>query len=217
VWRVGVLLWNRSKIRAQWLTSLAGVLAGAIALATACHWIALRFFGLLLPLNRTALFYVPLGMLCVGALAAIPIDSRMGRASYHACVAVLSLFALHFALSLRLTYFGEWRYGADIKSVYAALADYNREYCVEQVGSNWLYSSSLNFYRRLSGRESFPEFQPGLPLPGDAAVYVLNGNFDRGFIQAQKLSIVYRSESTDAVIAIRPESLVRRQNNGYCP
>ena len=84
------------------------------------------------------------------------------------------------------------------------------------MGSNWLYSSSLNFYRRLSGRESFAGFQPGLPLPGGAAVYVLNGNFDRGFIQAQKLSIAYRGESTDAVIAIRPESLVRRRANGDC-
>jgi hypothetical protein len=211
-WRLTVLLLNREKPaqeqttheQTRWLKSLAAVLAGAAALATVLHWIAFHAFGLLLPLDRTALFYVPLCTLAFGAMVAIPLESRMGSGSYYACVAVLALFTLHFMYSMRLTYFAEWRYDADMKKVYAALAGYNHEYCVERVESDWFYTNSLNFYRVLSGRESFAEFPHAFFLPEDAQVYVLEANIDRKFIDAQKLTVVFHGESTAAVIAVRP-------------
>ena len=206
-WRLAVLIGNRGKLaeeRTKWLTGLGAVLAGGAALTTALHWTAFHLFGLLLPLDRTALFYVPLCTLAVGAMAAIPIGSWMGRASHYACVAVLSLLALHFALSMRLTYFGEWRYDADMKSVYQALADYAHDYCIDRAASNWVYTDSLNFYRTVSGQHALGEFPPGVALPQDAAIYVLHANVDRKFIEAQKLTVIYRGETTDAVIAARP-------------
>src|SRR5215469_11620269 len=172
-WRLALLLLSREKQtgeQTRWLKSLVAVLAGAAAIATVLHWVAFHAFRLLLPLDRTALFYVPLCTLAVGVMVAIPVESRMGRASYYACLAVLALFALHFMYSMRLTYFAEWRYDADMKKVYSALARYNHEYCVDRVESDWFYTNSLNFYRQLSGRESFSEFPPAFVLPEDAQV-----------------------------------------------
>ena len=118
---------------------------------------------------------------------------------------------------MRLTYFGEWRYEADVRAVYSNLVPYNHRYCVTDVGANWFYSMSLNFYRALSGRESFVPFEPGLPLRTDKQVYVLHGKFDREFINAQNLTVVYRGETTDVVIAVRPELLLPRDSDRSCP
>jgi hypothetical protein len=76
---------------------------------------------------------------------------------------------------------------------------------------------ALNFYRVLSGRESFVPFEPGLPLPVDRQVYVLHGKFDQEFIRVQKLTVVYHGDSTDVVIALRPESLLRVDSSHSCP
>src|SRR5579871_767625 len=205
VWRLVLVIRNKlNGEQARWLKSLAVVLAGAAAIATVLHWIAFHAFGLLMPLDRTASFYVPVCTLAVGAMASIPIESRMGRASYYAFLAVLMLFALHFLYSMRLTYFAEFRYDADLKKVYAALAGYNHDYCVDRVESDWFYTSALNFYRLVSGRESFSEFQRAYVHSEDAQVYVLEANIDRKFIDAQKLTVVFHGDSTEAVIAVRP-------------
>jgi hypothetical protein len=207
--------------RSRWLRDLAIVLASSIALATVAHWLAFRIFGLLLPYNRIALFYVPLFTLFVGTIAAIPIESRMTPVfqgmSQGIGTSVFSLIALHFLLSLRLTYFGEWRFEADEKAVYSKLVSYNHDYCVTDVGSNWSYTMPLNFYRVFSGRENFVQFEPGLPLPVDRQVYVLHGKFDRKFIDDQKLAVVYHGASTDVVIAVRPELLLRGASEHACP
>lgn len=217
--RLTMLILHRRELRderSRWLRDLAIVLASAIALATTAHWLAFRFFGLLLPYNRIALFYVPLFTLFVGAIAAIPIESRMSRMLNGVGISVFSLIALHFLLSMRLTYFGEWKYGAEIRDVYSKLAPYNHGYCVTDVGANWYYSSTLNFYRALSGRESFIPFEPGLPLRTDKQVYVLHGKFDREFINAQQLTEVYHGNFTDVVIAVRPELLLPREPDRPC-
>ncbi len=215
-WRLVTLVVNRQTVAQSPIAGLAAMLGCAIILATLTHWIAFHVFGLLLPYNRTALFYVPLGTLFVGALAAIPVNSRGSRISATACVTVLYAFAGYFLFCMRLTWTGETRFNADVRSAYSVLAPYNHTYCVDTVGVDWLYSSALEFYRVLSARESFTEFLPGLPLPNDLDVYVLNAKGDREFIDAQHLSVVYRGVLSDIVIAIRPNALVRRDAGG-CP
>lgn len=215
-WRIAALLMNRNWVATSALVGMAVMLGSVLLVTTAVHWIAFHLFGLLLPYNRTALFYVPMGTLFVGALGAIPSPSRALRASSIACIGMLSLFAAYFLFCMRLSWSGETRADADVRNVYSALAPYNHTYCVGQVGVNWLYSSALDFYRVMSGRESFSEFQPGLPLPEDAAVYVLNAKFDGKFIEQQRLSIVYRGPLADTVIAIRPDRMVRRDPVGNC-
>ena len=224
-WRLTVVLLNWRRAGESPITGLAAMLGSALVLATLTHWIVFHTFGLLLPYNRTALFCVPLGTLFVGALAAAPANSRASslstgvsaRASAIACVTMLAAFAVYFLFCMRLTWSGEMRPDADVRSAYSALAPYNHTYCVDTVGASWLYSSVLDFYRVLSGRESFTEFQPGLPLPKNLDVYVVNARGDSEFIDAQQLSVVYRGVLTDLVIAVRPDRLKRRAPDGGCP
>jgi hypothetical protein len=220
-WRLVVLVPNRREAGRSPITGLAAMLGSALGIATLTHWIVFHAFGLLLPYNRTALFCVPLGTLFVGALAAIPVNSHASkvsaRASAIACVTVLSAFAVYFLFCMRLTWSGEMRPDADARDAYVALAAYNHTYCVDTVGASWLYSSVLDFYRVLSGRESFTEFQPGLPMPKNLDVYVLNAKGDHEFIDDQHLSVVYRGVLTDLVIAVHRDSLKRRAPDGGCP
>jgi len=84
------------------------VLASIAALALAGHLAAHVFFGVLLPLGRTGLFLAPLG-----ALAPAPIVEAAPGLSGERAWPRLALAALYFLGCLRLTYFKEWRYGAD--------------------------------------------------------------------------------------------------------
>ena len=49
---------------------------------------------------------------------------------------------------------------------------YNHTYGVRHVASNWMYSSSLNYYRAASGRETLMRFPGAILRPGTAAVRV---------------------------------------------
>ncbi len=202
-----MLFLHREKLKdsgTKWLLKLVGVLTGAVVVTLIAHWLAFKIFHLLLPWNRTALFFVPLSTLAIGALAAIP--NRI-------LTPILYLFAIYFLFCLRLTYFKEWKYDADVKNVYAVVAYYNHAYCVEDVPSSWYYVSSLNFYRKLSGHETLAPFESPDALPPDRPAYVLNAAFDHGFLESQHLAVVYRGQQSDAVVAVRPDRLTRKS----CP
>ena len=76
----------------------------------------------------------------------------------------------YFLLCLRLTYFKEWQWDAEVKDAYPVLARYNHEAGVTDVGSDWMYVASLNFYRATSGKETMGEILgPPQPVPGKQA------------------------------------------------
>ena len=120
-------------------------------------------------------------------------------------MACLFLTATYFVFCLRLTYFREWQYQADLKKVYDVVACYNHSRNVRDVETGWWYHGGSNFYRMLSGRETFAPFTSSQPHPSGRPLYILNGVFEQDFIAAEQLKIVYRGESTDIVVAVRPE------------
>lgn len=210
VWRLLLIFRSRSRPRDQyaaWLAALGTVLAGTLALSLSVHRLAYRLFHLLLPRDRTALYLVPLCTLIVGVVAALPLPSRMGRLCRRGLILMLFLVGSYFLLCLRLTYFKEWRWDGDTKAVYSVLAFYNHAYGVRDIPSNWQYVSALNFYRTLSGRETFTEFTNPSEYPAEGQLYVLNGIFDRGFIAERGLEVVYRGEQSEVVVAVKPGTL----------
>jgi hypothetical protein len=183
----------------QWATRrpVAAVALLAILAATiGAHWLLFKSFRILLPMDRTAIWIVPLCTLAIGAAAA-------GR---RVLTVMLYVMSFYFLLCLRLNYFKEWNWDADVNKVYPVLAWYNHTYGVRDVASNWMYGSSLNFYRLQSGRESFGEIESPMQLPRDRSLYVLCYPFDEDFIKCQHLRVVYHAPDTDAVVAIRPEA-----------
>jgi hypothetical protein len=173
------------------------------------HWLAFRFDNVPLPLGRTGIFLIPLCTLVAGVIAAAPARSVLSQWLRRGLTGVLICLAFYFLLCLRLTYFKEYQWDADVKDVYSVLARLNHLYGVTDVTTNGFYAGPLNFYRVLSKKETFSEFTP---LAGDPAVgnsiYVLPGLYYRVFIEKANLMVVYRGKSTDVVVAVKPDGAI---------
>ncbi len=179
----------------------AGI-AGIAGFAVLLHWLAFRFDQLPLPMSRTGIFLLPLCTLAAGAIAAGPGPSILRRGM----TAMLMCMAFYFVLCLRIEYFKEYEYDRDVKDVYTVLARLNHTYGVSDLVASGVYSSSLNFYRVASGKESFGEIRAVAgEFPSGRAMYVVDGPFDRKFIDREGLVVIYVGAWTAVVVAIRPD------------
>ena len=205
VWRVVMLALARRS------NPLAIICGTALLAAAACHQVLKLAYGIPLPLDRTAMWVALLFLTAAGALAAAPLESLVGRMSGKALTAILALIACYNIGCLRLTYFNEWKYDADMKNIYALLAYYNHTYGVTRVSTNWRYVAALNCYRTMSGHETIEEF-PGAPTevnyyPPGYQAYVFFYPMDEDFYKREGLKLVYHGRLSDAAVAIRPEVL----------
>jgi len=187
--------------------------ASIFTLTLAMHWTAFRLFGLLLPKDRTGIYFVPLFMIAAGALAAIPPPSRLGRCLRAGFLGALAIMAVYFLLCLRLTYFKEWYWEADLNKTYAVLSCLNREHHVTHVASTWEYRGPLDFYR-LAQRTSMQEIDDQFD-PQQTQVYVVDTFHSPEAMQRRDLKIFYKSPTTDLVLAASP-SLVAAYAAGTC-
>jgi len=200
----------------RWLAWVAGVATGALAISLSVHAAAFYLFQLPLPKDRTALYFVPLSTLPVGFIIATPMRSRLGRVIRTASMSVVLAVAIYYLSCLRLWYFKEWWWDADVKDAYAVLAEYNHRCSITSVDANGLYGSSLNFYRSISGRESFGEFDVTVTRTPDKDLYILHSGADRNFIEANRLRIVYRGRLASLVIALSPSAVAKIAASGCC-
>jgi hypothetical protein len=175
---------------------IAYLMLAVAAASVITHWAMFKLFHVLMPKERTAIWIVPLVMVAIGAVAS-------GRRALTISLYTLSFY---FLLCLRLTYFHEWYWDADVKYVYSVLAQYNHNYGVKEVTSNWMYSSALNYYRLASGRETLDEIPGAVELPPGHPIYVLNYVLDEAFLKQQKLRVVYRGPGSEVVVALRPDA-----------
>ncbi len=191
--------------RAKSKTASVGALAAAVfAVTLAAHWLAFRIFGLLLPKDRTAIYFFPLFMIAAGALAAVPAVSHLGRYLRGAYLSSLAFMGIYFLLCLRLTYFKEWFWDADVQRTYAVLSCLNREHGVRQVASTWSYEAALNFYR-LAHSSSIAEIGQKFD-PASTQVYVVDSFHTPEALEGKNLKIFYRSPTTDLVLSADPQS-----------
>ena len=145
--------------------------------------------------------------LIAASIAASPARSLVSRWLRRGTTAALFCVACYFLLCLRVSYFEEYQWDADVKEVYGVLAGLNHTSGVTDVAVSGLYHAPLNFYRILSNRETFPEFTliaDDLHPASGNAVYVLAAPFHQMFIDEQKLRVIYHGKSTDVVVAVRP-------------
>jgi hypothetical protein len=193
--------------QSRWLGRFATALAGIATLSVTISFLAFRFAKLPLPMARTGIFLVPLCTLIAGAIAAGPARSLVSRWLRHAITAVFISLACYFLLCFRVNYFKEYENCADMKDVYPVLAQLNHTYGVTDVAENGFYINSLNFYRVLSQKESFPEFTywPTDQMPIGKSIYVLESSYYQGFIEKNRLVVVYRGKLTDVVVAVKPD------------
>lgn len=186
---------------------------GVIAAAVAAHEAAFHWAGLLLPKDRTAVYFVPLCLMAVGAAAGTPAPSAITTGLRRATAALLTVIAVCFLGCLRLRYFMLWRFDADIRECYVRLVEVVGRGRRIRIPSEFDATSALNYYREFFGDDSFEPFalydNPRfaretryLPYPPGSPAYVLYLSRDSDFIAERHLRIVYRGPTSDLVIAV---------------
>jgi len=180
-----------------------GLAAAAIfAVTVGIHWMAFQLFGLLLPKDRTAIYFFPLFMIAAGVLASIPPPSRLGRYLRAGFLGALVIMAAYFLLCLRLTYFKEWSWDADVQRTYSVLSCLNREHQVTHVATTWEYRGPLNFYQAAQ-RNTIEDINETFD-PRRTQVYVVDTFHSPEAMPGKDLKIFYRSPTTDLVLAASP-------------
>jgi hypothetical protein len=179
------------------------LVARAIAIAVFCHWLALRWMRIPLPMGRTAIFFVPLALLLIGIGASLPARSSFLPMPRFVNVAVLSLCAVYFAGCLRGSYFAEWKFDSESKDVFLALEDVERREGIRDIATDWRYSSTLNFYRECFRHYSIGPFPWSEPIPPGRQAYVLYEPRSADFIRDQNLQVRYRGKLSGVVIAVQ--------------
>jgi hypothetical protein len=213
VWRVVMLFLERpaKDDEARVAGPVAMVCGFACLGAIVCHEFLFLAYRIPLPLDRTALWVALLFLAAAGALASPRLSSLAGRLSGNALTAVLLLIGCYNIGCLRLTYFNEWKYDADMKNVYSVLAWYNHTDAVIKVSTNWRYVSALNCYRLMSTHETIEKI-PDAPsvaeeYPAGYQAYVVYYPVDQDFVKRESLQVVYHDDFSGAAVAIRPEIL----------
>jgi len=199
-----VWLGNLVRRRATAPSAFLGLGAAVIVVLTiALHLAAQTLFHLRLPKDRTALYFFPLFMIAAGALAAIPPPSRTGRYVRASFIGALVVMAAYFLFCLRLTYFKEWYWDADVQKTYEILSCLNREHQVTHVASTWEYRGPLNFYQ-LARPTSILEIDERFD-PQQTQVYVVDPFHSPEVLEGKDLKIFYRAPATDLVLAANPQ------------
>jgi hypothetical protein len=193
--------WFREE-RNHWVGRFAAALAGIALLSLAMSWVAFRLAKLPLPMGRTGIYAVPFCTLIAGAMAAAPVRTRVSLWLQRGTTAGFICLACYFLLCMRLTYFKEYEWDADVKDVYAVLERLNHSYGVADIAANGFFVSPLNFYRLLDKNTTLPEFVASAPEPSGKPVYVLR-EYQWDVLRRENLVVIYRGKSTDVVIAVR--------------
>ncbi len=179
------------------------IVAAVIVTTLTVHWLAFRFFGLLLPVNRTAIYLFPLSISAIGALAAI--SSRFAHRSMAARKPhrIARPDGRLFPPLLRLDYFAEWPWDADVRETYSVLDCLNRTTGVNAIASSWPYQMPLNFYR-LARHSAIPEISDESWNRENMQIFVVDTLHTPDVLGRRALESFYRGKSTDLVLAAEP-------------
>ena len=192
--------------KASGLLSFTRLLVIISVVTVLLHWLAFLTLHLLLPKDRTALFFVPLWTLVFGAAIAVLCGSE-ARNMFRSCgLGVLILTAGCFIGSLRLGYFKEWKWDANTKQVYWILDGLHRRCGITDFVTDWRYNMALNFYREAYGNYSLKEFAPASSgeLPTGKTAYAIFSPTSEEFIRQEHLELIYHNHDSATVVAIRP-------------
>ncbi len=184
---------------------IGAITLGVVAATVFVHWVAFRLFGLLLPHDRTGLYFVSLITLAVGTAAAWGTPSRLSLVTGRILTATICVLAVYFIFCLRLTYFKEWCWNADNKRVYAVVSGLARKHQTRHIESHWKWVASLNYYRSAAGEDAFDEVVSDGKYDNDKTLYVLDFPYDEQYILDQKLKVVYHGQESGVAVAVRTD------------
>jgi hypothetical protein len=182
VYAAAQILRRREQGRVESLVVLTG---GTMVLVFAALVLARRRFGLPYPLDRTALYWIPLA-----SLAALALVSKLHwRPALGAALVLSGLLASQYLCEFNLWIYGEWPEDAGAKSLVRILRRDagNRRI---RIGASPALEPVLNFYR---ARYRLAAWEPveRKPLTGTFDYYVLTLP-DAGLADERHLRVLYR-------------------------
>jgi hypothetical protein len=177
--------------RALRLTTAA--LAGSIALLAVGHR-----FGILYPIRRTGVYWIPLAVLMCLTLAA-----KIPRSQWRLAVMAPGLVCiLQFLLQWNVHHYMEWPYDFDTKRAVRRMAEDHKQRPLPKVNiqASWSVQPALNFYGR-KYRWSWLQLN-WTQAPGPQGdYYVLQGQ-DTALVENLGLTKLYENESAHLVLAV---------------
>ncbi len=138
---------------------LSAVLGFAAAATLGALVILHRGFDVLLPKDRTTLYFVPLvfGALFVPLMVSGQGFGRGFRILRGVAIGSQLLLASYFVFCLRSEYFEEWYWNSDTRQVHAALQCLYETEGVDRVLGGWPYPSGVEFLPRYGGWSDVPD------------------------------------------------------------
>jgi len=175
---------------------LAATLVVTLAVLIAAHGAA----GVMYPLGRTGVYFVPLLLLPLVAAVAKLWPGRWTRPV--AVLAALALFACTavFLLRWNTRVYGEWTFDAGTRDIVRRIA-LGHPKPGTRVGGTWLLEPSVNFYRQTWRLDWMKPVERGAP-DGDYDFYVL-GPEDAGVVEKRGLVVIHRDAVSGATLARR--------------
>jgi len=196
-------------IRKQ-LAPLAILFGGAFLATAALHAIAHNTLGLLYPLDRTGVFFIPLAFGAIAAAAAIP----GGWLRWAQIAALLFVAVMNFA-SLRIDRFEEWNFNQDTDKLYSVLTCMHQLHGVNSIASGWSSLGPLNFYRYSDPGTTFPVVADESVSAPDTQAFSLDARLQPTVVAARDLIVVWKSRMTEAFIAV-PRTQLQRYQASTC-
>lgn len=183
-----------------WLFLFA-ILAVTISFQSFAH----RWFGVLLPKERTGIFFVPISILLVSISIETFRDGFFQLLLRYMGYLGLLFVVIQFISSVRLNYFRNWKYDAGSKDVYLVLRSLDWDHIDSDVGINWLLEPSLNYYRTFYSDNYLPPFTREEPTINQEIFVLLpdSSDEDTRFLQEYNLRVHFQHPISGAIIAIR--------------
>jgi len=187
------------------LMMIGGSSLGTLALLVAARHLA----GLKYPVDRTAIYWIPLfSLLCLSLVGILLRAPGIWPAAGLAPAAFLLVAVVQYGLQFNVRYYAQWRYDAGTKRIAEVIRACQAAHpkARARVGATWLFEPSLNFYRqryRMNWLERVTRQGP----QGAFDYYVLEGA-DRKLVEQLKLEVLYRDPLSEVVLA-RPRGVLQ--------
>lgn len=162
--------------------SFAAVLMLMLALAVVAPIMEHHLLGAPYPIERIALYYVPLA----GVLAMFLVDENLvlaGRTTRMignlCCALLVGGMTLHFSRTANLSHTMTWAYDAETRNAMLEIGRYfasNGSHGEITVGNNWVFEPAMNYYRKRLPYDWLSPVKRAPVLPGYDVVYCFSGD-----------------------------------------
>ncbi len=173
-----------------------GAFALSVATVAALHYGA----GVLYPLGRTGIYFVPLASLvCLAGAVRLWRAGGAGRVAAAPAAALLVIFVVLFAAGFTTSYYIDWLYDRGTCRMMRTIRDRENGRRQVRVGVSWEFEPTVNFYRRRYRMAWLREATRSGP-DGEYDYYLLQPR-DQALVARRGLKVLAKDELASTVLA----------------